>query len=193
VKAVADRAGECWIEADEKLADELAKIGKAKGTRGQLRGIKPGKSRGRGKGSYAGGAVLALPAQSAPSLAEMNVNRKHAARAGKLRAMGRTTRKRIVDELKGEALLPVVTLSGGAVLVLPDKTPKAIRKGGRLLRQMREAGERAGRGQTVMSRRGTLPTLSDMSLTRNRASRWELAESLPQPQWNALTAMLPTR
>ena len=42
---VADRAGECWGEAVSKIGEELAKLGKAKGTRGQA--MLPGPGRGK--------------------------------------------------------------------------------------------------------------------------------------------------
>jgi hypothetical protein len=35
---VADKAGEVWIEAEERLAEEVDKLPKAKGTRGHLKG-----------------------------------------------------------------------------------------------------------------------------------------------------------
>jgi hypothetical protein len=44
VREVADRAGEVWVNAETKIGSELAKMPKAKGTRGQFRG----KARGEG-------------------------------------------------------------------------------------------------------------------------------------------------
>lgn len=71
---------------DEKRVDaELAKLPKAKGTRGQLRGpkIKSGRGKGKGKGTSVGGAVLAPPTEEAATLAELGVDRKAAALAHK--------------------------------------------------------------------------------------------------------------
>lgn len=89
VKEVADRAGECWNEAENKLGDELALVPKATGTRGQLRGVKPGK-RGR-RGSIAGAAKLVPPAKTETD-ANRGLSKRQAARARKLAALGRETR-----------------------------------------------------------------------------------------------------
>jgi hypothetical protein len=58
---------------------------------------------------------------------------------------------------------------------------KAIHKGGRLLREMREKRERAGRGgdQKSKSPGATLIELDDLGFTKSRSSRWQLAEQLP--------------
>ena len=57
VKEVADRAGEVWIAAEEKLAEELEREPKAVGTRGQ----------------FIGRAKTERP-KSAPTLAEKGVD-----------------------------------------------------------------------------------------------------------------------
>lgn len=78
IKEVGDRAGEVWVEADRKLGEELATIGKAKGTRGQFRGSTDG----------SGGAIIAPPEQPALTLADLGLpgdaGKKRAARAAKL-------------------------------------------------------------------------------------------------------------
>jgi N6-adenosine-specific RNA methylase IME4 len=124
VKDVSDRAGECWIEADAKLAEERAKLGKATGTRGQLKGIEKGGSRGRGKGTYAGKAVVVPPAQDAPSLKELGLSKRQATRADKIRQLGRSTRERLEAELKTEGK-PV---NPHTVLALQRKKNKVEKK-----------------------------------------------------------------
>lgn len=74
VFAVSARAGRVWIIAECKLGAELAEIPKAIGTRGQIKSAGPG----RGK---TGGVELAPPVSDAPTLKELGVERKRAARA----------------------------------------------------------------------------------------------------------------
>jgi hypothetical protein len=66
------------VTARVRLGEELKNIPVAKGTRGQLRGAKPGK-RGR-RGSIAGGAVVEPPAKDA-TLKELGVSKKQSAQA----------------------------------------------------------------------------------------------------------------
>ena len=80
-KEVSDRAGMLWVRADRKLAEELDKLPKATGTRGTLAGRKKG-SGGRAKEYLSGGSIMAPPDRM-PTLAEMGVAKKHAARARK--------------------------------------------------------------------------------------------------------------
>lgn len=71
-----------YIDADLRLAQELKKLPKAKGTRGQLRGAKPGKAgKGAGAGKRSGGSLLAPPDLSAATLAQLGVDKKWAAYA----------------------------------------------------------------------------------------------------------------
>jgi hypothetical protein len=80
VKGVADRAGEVWTAAERKINAEYKKIGKAKGTRGQLRGSKPGKGQ-RGKpGSRSGPSEVAAPDLTL-SQAELGLNRNSSSAA----------------------------------------------------------------------------------------------------------------
>lgn len=90
VKSVSDRAGEIWTEAETQLGGELAKLPKAKGViardkRGQTRSSK-------------GTPRVDEP----PSLAELGVARKRAARAKRLAAISEKERKRLAAELKAE-------------------------------------------------------------------------------------------
>jgi hypothetical protein len=62
------------LAGEVRLADELRKIGSAKGTRGQIK-------KGGGKGNVKGGLALAPPLQDVPSLAELKIQRRRAARA----------------------------------------------------------------------------------------------------------------
>jgi hypothetical protein len=83
VKVVADRAGECWTEAEDKLGEELAALPKATGTRGQLAGKQPGTAKkGKGRG-YTGEAKLVPPVYP-PTDADRGVGKRQAARARKL-------------------------------------------------------------------------------------------------------------
>lgn len=92
VKDVADRAGEVWIEAEVKLAEELGKLPKAEGTRGRITG--PGR-----------GHKTAVPKENrrlddTPTRAQLGVSKKRSAIAAKLKAIGKTDRKRIEKNLK---------------------------------------------------------------------------------------------
>jgi hypothetical protein len=95
-KDVRDRAGEVQVEADDKLAVELDKVGKATGTRGQLRTAGPG----RGKKGKTGGPELAPPVSEVPSLAEMDVDRKWAALAHRVHDIPRKVRDSYIADLK---------------------------------------------------------------------------------------------
>ena len=91
-QAVADRAGEVWIEAEVGLGTQLDRAPVAKGTRGL----------GRPK---LGGAVIAPP-NDVPTYAEMgfpgDAGKKRAARAKKLATIPRPKRKRLIAVLKKE-------------------------------------------------------------------------------------------
>jgi hypothetical protein len=63
----------------QRRAKIEATLGKATGTRGTLRGTKPGK-RGKGKKGVSGGAKLVPPDKSAPTLKQLGISRKDAAR-----------------------------------------------------------------------------------------------------------------
>jgi N6-adenosine-specific RNA methylase IME4 len=107
VKEVADRAGEVWIAADDRLAEELAKIGPAKGTRGQ---IKRGPGRGHKK---IGGAIIEPPISDAPTLAELGIDKKRAARAKRIRAIPKAKRRQLIERLKadGKGVTPSALLA----------------------------------------------------------------------------------
>lgn len=96
VKNVADRAGEVWIAAEVRVGLELAKLPKAKGTRGTLRG-KP-----KGERGSSGRALVEPPDESAPTLAELGVAKKRAARARKLAEMPDEQRDTLAAELKAD-------------------------------------------------------------------------------------------
>jgi N6-adenosine-specific RNA methylase IME4 len=96
VKAVADEAGKCWIEAEVKLAVELAKIPRATGTRGQLVG--PG---------VIGDLNVSAPT-TAPTYEELGVERNRAQRASLLAAIPEEARDELIERLQeaGKAVTP---------------------------------------------------------------------------------------
>lgn len=104
IKEVADKAGMVRSDADLKLAAQLAKLPKAKGTRGQLRNAGPG----RGKKGKTGGSLLVPPVSDAPTLAQLGVDKKWAARARALSRIPAADRHRITNELSraGEDVTP---------------------------------------------------------------------------------------
>jgi N6-adenosine-specific RNA methylase IME4 len=97
VKHVADRAGEVWTDAEIKIADEYARLDRAKGTRGQLIGrSKP-----------------VPPINDAATIKELGLNKKVLQRGGKLRAIGAVRRTAIKAKLKadGKAVTPNTILA----------------------------------------------------------------------------------
>lgn len=115
IKEVADRAGECWIEAEFRLGDELKKMGKAKGTRGSFRG-KP-------KGVGSSGVPIVCSPDETPSRKELGISKRQYARALKLREIGREKRKQLESELRDEG--KAVTPAGVFALVRKkNKTDK---------------------------------------------------------------------
>jgi N6-adenosine-specific RNA methylase IME4 len=106
VTAVADRAGELWIEAEAKIGEEHAKIGPAKGTRGTLRG-KP-----KGSGS-SGRAILVTPDKDAPSRKELGLGKRQLGRGRKLFTFGKRKRQSLIMELKadGKPVAPQTALA----------------------------------------------------------------------------------
>jgi hypothetical protein len=104
VKDVADRAGECLIDACVKRGEEKAKIELSKGTRGTIRGKQPGTAK-KGKGGATGKALLGPPVV-APTLKELGISKKDSARDSKLVELGDAERQRIIGALK-EADKPV--------------------------------------------------------------------------------------
>lgn len=109
VKEVADRAGECWTAAYAKLGGELAKLPKATGTRGQLRGGAAGTGRGTRK---TGQATLVPPVSEVPTDADKGVGKRQAAQARHLWVMGED-RKRLEGKLKTQdkAITPNTVLA----------------------------------------------------------------------------------
>ena len=102
VTDVANRAGEVWIDAETKIATELAKMPKATGTRGQ----------GRPK---LGGPRSAPPKMGdAPAtLAEIGLSKKRAARARRLAELSNAERKFYIEQLKltGKGVTPNALLA----------------------------------------------------------------------------------
>jgi N6-adenosine-specific RNA methylase IME4/ribosomal 50S subunit-recycling heat shock protein len=88
VKGVSDRAGEVWIAAEVRLGRELKRRPKAKG------------SRGTGRPKIGGSKVV--PPKDVPTLAELKIEKKRAARAERLAALPDEERKALADELKAE-------------------------------------------------------------------------------------------
>lgn len=105
VKDVSDRAGEVWIEAEVRLAEELGKLPKATGTRSQA--IPAGPGRGR-KGKT--GLVISTEPVFKP---DTGVSEMRAKRAKKLNATSPKKRKQIVAKLKsdGKGVTPAAVLS----------------------------------------------------------------------------------
>jgi len=103
VKEVADRAGEIWTIAEIKLAEELEKLPKAIGTRNQITGKASGKGNphGKRKAILTGGAEIEPPV-SAPTLAELGVDKKRSSRAKQLKAIPKKQRDNYIVELKKE-------------------------------------------------------------------------------------------
>ncbi|MCP3471367.1 S-adenosylmethionine-binding domain-containing protein [Bradyrhizobium sp. CCGUVB1N3] len=93
VKAVADRAGEVWVEAEVRIGEERKKVGKAKGTRGQFRG-KP-----KGEGS-SGSPIVAPPDEAVPTVLELGIDKKRLLRAEKLADLREDERAALTAELK---------------------------------------------------------------------------------------------
>jgi hypothetical protein len=116
VSDVADRAGEVWISAEAKIGIELAKLPKAKGTRGQFRG----KPKGEGP---SGVSIKATPDET-PSIIDIGLTHKRATRAQKLAAMPVAERNWHIEQLKeaGKGVTP------NAVLSAARKEKKAEKK-----------------------------------------------------------------
>jgi hypothetical protein len=85
VKDVADKAGECWVRAELRLAEELSKIPRAVG------------ARAGGKKESPRGPIVE-PRDQSPPLADLGVPKKRAARAQKLAAIpeAKATKKHAV-------------------------------------------------------------------------------------------------
>lgn len=123
VKDVADRAGECWTDAVDRLGKELAKLEKARGTRGTLRGKVEGTSKGKGGGRSTSKAKVVPPVET-PTDAERGIPKRQASVARKLAALGEERRKELETELKKQdkAITP------NAVLALDRAHNKAEKK-----------------------------------------------------------------
>ncbi|HEY2212303.1 MAG TPA: MT-A70 family methyltransferase [Bradyrhizobium sp.] len=113
VEVVANRAGKVWVEAETKLGQERDKIGKAKGTRGQLKG-----------GTGPGVAIVSTPGKDAPSAKELGITHKRLKRAERLAAMSDDDRNGLIAELEAEGK-PVTP---NAVLVLQRQKTRRARK-----------------------------------------------------------------
>jgi N6-adenosine-specific RNA methylase IME4 len=90
VKVVADKAGDCWNAAERKLGEELAKVPVNTGTRGQLLG-----------GSNKEPPRKKEP-DATPTLKEMGVDKKRAARAKHLAAIPAPKYEAYKEVLKAE-------------------------------------------------------------------------------------------
>lgn len=123
-KEVANRAGKCWNEVEHKIGEELDKVPKATGRRGQIVGRKVG-SGGRGKRANlsSGGTKLAAPDET-PADRDRGISKRQAARARKLFEIGREARQALEVELAelDKAITP------NAVLALQRTKNKQRRK-----------------------------------------------------------------
>jgi N6-adenosine-specific RNA methylase IME4 len=108
VKEISDKAGEVQIAADVKLAQELDAAGKAVGTRGQFLG-----------GSNKAPPRMRKPVSDAPTLAEIDVCRRWAARARRIAQIPASLRDQYIAELKVEhkAITP-------SALLIKDSTAR---------------------------------------------------------------------
>jgi N6-adenosine-specific RNA methylase IME4 len=124
VERVASRAGIVWVKAEVKLRLELERFERAKGTRGQIKGAKPGRSR-KADGGLSGGAIVAPPdKEAAPTYAGLGIDKKRAARAKKLADISEDERKQFIEELldDGRGITP------NAILAKQRQKAKATKK-----------------------------------------------------------------
>ena len=105
IREVSNEAGKTRVAAATRLDEELTKIPKAKGTRGQLRGRKPGKTgrgKGGGRGASTGGAKSEPPVKDAPTLAELDVSKREAAQARALGKIPDKVREIYIEQLEAD-------------------------------------------------------------------------------------------
>jgi N6-adenosine-specific RNA methylase IME4 len=121
VKAVADRAGEVWMRAEMKVDAEYRKIGKAKGTRGQI-------CKGGGRGGKPVIGTAAPDAPIIPSQRELGLNRKVVKRGEKLNGLGDAKIKQITQQLKdhGKPVTPNSVLATARQEVKNQKKQTAM-------------------------------------------------------------------
>ncbi|MGY8665702.1 MT-A70 family methyltransferase [Bradyrhizobium sp. UFLA05-109] len=115
VKAVADRAGEVWVEAEVKIGEERKKVGKAKGARAG------GKKTGP-RGTYVD------PRDSAPTVLELGIDKKRLLRAEKLADMGEDERAALTADLKAadKAVTPAALLAASRKNAKAEKRQAAL-------------------------------------------------------------------
>jgi N6-adenosine-specific RNA methylase IME4 len=104
VREVADEAGEVWTMALIRLAAELKKVPKAKGTRGNISGKQAGTGKGKGKGKGKTKAVTSGGSDSEPpeevTLADMGVSRRQASQARALDKIPTDKHRAYIAQLK---------------------------------------------------------------------------------------------
>jgi N6-adenosine-specific RNA methylase IME4 len=103
-------------ELDARVAEERQAGKLAKGTRGQLRGVKPGKAGkagGRGKGHLAGGAVKIPPAKG-KTLDDYGIDK---ALAKRMRKMGKLTPEELEAEVAKAARLAVASVEDRSAVI----------------------------------------------------------------------------
>ena len=126
-RAVEGEDGKPWSSNQLKAAiaqdgEELNELEPAKGTRGSFRG----KPKGRGS---SGGPIMELPDDSAPTLAEMGVNRKYAARAKRLAEIPEGKRQQYIVELieAEKGVTPAAVLANQRVADLGKRLRNELR------------------------------------------------------------------
>lgn len=117
VSEVADRAGEVWITAEAKIGAEIAKLPKAKGTRGK----------GRPK---LGVAITDMPKKDdTPSIIDIGLTHKRANRAKKLALMSVAERNGHIERLKeaGKGVTPAAVLAASRQEAKKEKREVALK------------------------------------------------------------------
>lgn len=103
----ANRYGALWAFAEIRRIREVEALNTAgllsKGTRGQIKGKQAGTGKGKGKGRSTGRAAVAPPVETAPTMADLGISKREAARARKLDELEKTGAcGQLADELRNE-------------------------------------------------------------------------------------------
>jgi hypothetical protein len=159
VKKLAEAELGARVEAERK-AGTLAK-----GTRGQLRGAKPGKARGRGKGNITGGA-LKTPPVNEKTLEDYGIDK---ALAKRMRKMEKMTSAELEAEVAKAARLAVASVEDRSAVIAEAR---AERRWGDFI-------GRAKRRRAAATRQSRESTAPRVTAVLRRSNRWASRTSNP--------------
>jgi N6-adenosine-specific RNA methylase IME4 len=122
----------------ELIAERRADGRLAKGTRGQIKGVKPGEAQGGRKGNRTGGAKISPPVQDETTLAQLGVDKALAKKARKDAAMPEAE---FESELKRAVSIALATIDGERAVLATARLKRHAEREAKRAEKERKLGQ----------------------------------------------------